>query len=573
MKDAYYLTLKKENKQLKNQITSLNLFIRKLEEKIEASNQIIKIQEDKLQYFDSLKQNSNWFIKNCIRNLAISKNHRRYSEKMYNFCYSLHITSPKAYKLLKQVIPLPSKSTLYAKFSEPIREIKESLTTLNISQRLSYIDVNYFTNNIPVALSIDATVASPQPFSNVKIKNLFLLQIQPLCYEYKNIPFTLLTSENGQMNENIKLQIDDIVSQLSSHFKIVFKCTDGDQGTNIWHSQKFDEISKYLILNLSEIIKFIQFDQWPISDFLHILKNQRCRLFHNLSLIGNSEIISMNSFYDILHTKAFSDKSSLSKFNDKLALDVFSMKNTQTLMNLSKHSHFYYLLPFALWNTVLRSEILDLNTRKQILEIVYFIFTTEYFNLQFNYDRNISEKYKNNCERITFYTKIKLKRIINSIIGLYYALESYPNQLALNRISSHPIENTFGITRSMMQNKIGIDSFISSLTQTIFRSKILSDLKIKTPHHRKISDAGIHLTGLENKSIHCNFEQIKWEILNLRGSICNGIDFKYDKTVLKILIDFLANDSTMLTKGVAQNSVSGSGIVARNIASSNFNQY
>ena len=215
------LTLKKENKQLKNQITSLNLFIRKLEEKIEASNQIIKIQEDKLQYFDSLKQNSNWFIKNCIRNLAISKNHRRYSEKMYNFCYSLHITSPKAYKLLKQVIPLPSKSTLYAKFSEPIREIKESLTTLNISQRLSYVDVNYFTNNIPVALSIDATVASPQPFSNVKIKNLFLLQIQPLCYEYKNIPFTLLTSENGQMNENIKLQIDDIVPQLSSHFKIV----------------------------------------------------------------------------------------------------------------------------------------------------------------------------------------------------------------------------------------------------------------------------------------------------------------------------------------------------------------
>ena len=569
MKKANILQLQKENKHLRNQIKNLDMQIKKLEAKIQSfySHQEI------VQLNNVNEENYNWFIENCIHNQNVSKNHRRYSTKMFSFCFSLHITSPKAYKPLKQVISLPSKSTLYAKFSSSICRIKESLTTLDISQRLSQIDVKYFTNKIPIALSIDATVASSQPFTNVKIKNLFLIQIQPLCYEYKNIPFTILSSESGQINENIKLQINIIISQLSEYFQIIFKCTDGDQGTNIWHSYKFDEIYNNIYLSLSQIIKFIQFDQWPISDFLHLLKNQRCRLFHDVSLTGSSEIISLNNFYDILQTKSLSDKSNLSKFNDKLALDVFSIENTQTLMNLSKHSHFYYLLPFALWSAVLRSEYLDLTSRKQILEIVKCIFVMEYIKLQNNLDSNISEKYSKNCQRITFYTKMKLKRIINSIIGIYYALEYYPNHLALNRISSHPLENTFGNTRSIMQNKIGVDAFISSLTQIILRSMILSELKIKTDHYRKISDAGIHLTGLENRKINCNIERIKWELLNIRIAICNGTNFEYENTEIKKVIDFLAKDSSLQTKKVVQHTVSGSGIVARNFASSYFGQY
>ena len=227
----------------------------------------------------------------------------------------------------------------------------------------------------------------------------------------------------------------------------------------------------------------------------------------------------------------------------------------------------YYLLPFALWEVVLLSKNLSLFSRKRLLEITKFIFANEYKFLSLNSNKQFSEKFTKNATRISFYSKEKLRRILNTIIGLYFSLEYYPENLALNRISSHPLENTFGGTRMIMQNKIGINAFLSSLTRNIFRTNLLEDLNIELDMYRKVSDAGIHIIVNESININLDFEKIKHEISDLRYCISCNKCFNYQNTELKSLIEILLNDASIEMEKSPTCTVSGSSIVARNFAS------
>ena len=148
------------------------------------------------------------------------------------FCQALYITSPKAYKLLRKVISLPSKSTLFKEFSNSISEIKSCLIQEDIEQKGLLFNNLCLTEKIPVAIAIDATVASPNPaLSTSKINNVFLLQIQPLSHCFQNLPISIIPSNSGQMNEVIKSSFENILLQLTKKFDIIYKCSDGDQGT------------------------------------------------------------------------------------------------------------------------------------------------------------------------------------------------------------------------------------------------------------------------------------------------------------------------------------------------------
>ena len=236
-------------------------------------------------------------------------------------------------------------------------------------------------------------------------------------------------------------------------------------------------------------------------------------------------------------------------------------------MKNKKHSHFYYLLPFSLWGTVLHSKEIDLSTRKRILDIIKHIIFREYCQLYFNHSQELSEKFSKNIRSISFYSKDKLRRMINTIIGLYYALKNYPEKLALNRISSHPIENTFGITRSTMQNKHGVDVFISSLSRNTLKNQLLNELKIELTPSRKASDACVFLNGREVQHVNFDVNACKMEInkLGIRASIANNMNYEYKGTQLRTLIKCLSIDPSLKIGEKNNNSISGSSIVARNI--------
>ena len=518
----------------------------------------------------SITKEKNWFLYECVQNNNYFRN-RNYTDKMLKFCESLFITSPKAYKLLREVIALHCKTTLYEHFSKFTEDIKISLMKKHISEKQILFQNYGFTGKIPIAVSIDATVASPHPlFTSGNMNNIFLVQIQPLSHNYKSFPISIVPSDGGRINQNIKNILDNLLDELSYSYRVIFKCSDGDPGTNTWHNICFNQVLHMLEYPLNFIIQFIYFDKWPISDYLHIIKNVRCRLFHNLSLTPDSEIISFDDFYKIFKTKTFSDKTSLGKYNDKLAINAFSIKNLKYLMDGNYLSHFYFLFPFSLWGAFLHSSKLSLTIREKILEIVKFFMFIEYRYLDSNVSPEFQEKYSQNSERITFYSRNKIKRIINTIIGLYYALYAFPEKLSLNRISSHPIENTFGLTRSTMQNKIGVDVFISSLSRNILRNKILDELNIQPLSYRKVSDAGVFLNGNEKMNFDFNLDNVKSDIQNLRRAIASGKEFNFSQTELEKLINGLFQDSSLEFRESDNNSISRSSIHQRNIASSHF---
>ena len=553
--------LERENSYFKMRIANMQNTIKILEDKIDKLMKNLS---------SSITKEKNWFLYECVNNNNYFRN-RNYSDKMLKFCESLFITSPKAYKLLREVIALPCKATLYERFSKLTADIKISLMKQHISDK-QFLFPNYgFTEKIPIAVSINATVASPHSlFTSGNINNIFLVQIQPLSHNYKSFPISIIPSNGGRIDQNIKNMFDNILIELSNYFQVIFKCSDGDTCTNIWHNICFNHVLNLLDNPLDYIIQFIHFGKWPISDYLHIIKNMRCRLLHNLSLTPESEIISLDGFYNIFKTKTFSDKTSLAKYNDKLAINAFSIKNLKYLMNNNYLSHFYFLFPFSLWGAFLHSSKLNLVIRKKILEIMKFFMFLEYRYLDLNVSPKFQEKYFQDSERIAFYSRNKIKRIINTVIGLYYALSAFPEKLSLNRISSHPIENTFGVTRSTMQNKIGFDVFISSLSRNILHNKILDELNIQPLSYRKISDAGVFLNGNEKMNFDFNLEIVKSDILNLRQAIVSEKEYNFAHTELEKLIDGLFQDSSLDIREKDNNSISGSSIHQRNIASSYF---
>lgn len=65
--------------------------------------------DDEIDFQESVRNN---IIKDISENLAVPSNCRRYSTVTYKFSYILFNFSPKAYRYLRNVIPLPSKVSL-----------------------------------------------------------------------------------------------------------------------------------------------------------------------------------------------------------------------------------------------------------------------------------------------------------------------------------------------------------------------------------------------------------------------------------------------------------------------------
>ena len=55
---------------------------------------------------------SKTFYLEITKNLSLNKNYWRFSDETYEICCILYLSSPKCYKLLRQLLPIPSKSSL-----------------------------------------------------------------------------------------------------------------------------------------------------------------------------------------------------------------------------------------------------------------------------------------------------------------------------------------------------------------------------------------------------------------------------------------------------------------------------
>ena len=101
---------------------------------------------------------------------------------------------------------------------------------------------------------------------------------------------------------------------------------------------------------------------------------------------------------------------------------------------------------------------------------------------------------------------------MNSVLGLAHALKIYDN-VALDRIGTHVIENFFGNVRYNCNNYDSFENIMSAISYTIIRKRIFYKYQFRIQINKRANAGGIHLyeeneTGL----ISCNDS-----ILNIRN--------------------------------------------------------
>lgn len=218
------------------------------------------------------------------------KNRGRYSEQFYDFSQILYSLCAKSYRVLRQVLPFPSKNRLHNKYSMLIKNIKKSLTDLDFC--LDLISKYNITGECTLAIDafafrtfngsslgcssnsknfdqtmkqyLDEAIAeessneteteesSNDPATEESLNNKsptiivhrysygFIFLIVPLDYSFPPKIIHIKLSENGSYKEEID-QIAEFIKQKLRQIGIIplFQATDGDRGASQIHEVFF----------------------------------------------------------------------------------------------------------------------------------------------------------------------------------------------------------------------------------------------------------------------------------------------------------------------------------------------
>jgi rubrerythrin len=87
-----------------------------LEELLNAHDSVVQRLKDRMS--DADRGHLDWFLREIVQLGDKQPNRRRYSERMLEVAFTLHRQSPVAYETLRDLIALPSHTSLQTKFRE-----------------------------------------------------------------------------------------------------------------------------------------------------------------------------------------------------------------------------------------------------------------------------------------------------------------------------------------------------------------------------------------------------------------------------------------------------------------------
>jgi hypothetical protein len=300
-----------ENKHLK----------RVIEKAHDSANPIgqLDVDEDDEEEDDDDRSNINVDLSHAIIHelstlVDIAPRQRRFSPELYKICSCIQTVSPAAYRILREVLPLPSYQAIDHQWRSRRELIKSCLTDAGKVPTLlgDYRSRHQIpdTDRIPCTLSFDATSVSQTGITNLRnVQHCFAFMLLPLSH---SLPHSLIHSNphpSGKIDQKILETRDSLCAALDeSGFSCTFYATDGDNGMSPYHKETFEKfepfeatesletIVNHLTSNRQEPLKL-----WPIPDFLHLLKNSRSRIVRGtLAFDSQSKEISGESLNQIL---------------------------------------------------------------------------------------------------------------------------------------------------------------------------------------------------------------------------------------------------------------------------------
>jgi hypothetical protein len=413
---------------------------------------------------------------NCDR----APSRHRYLPETLSFAFAAHVFSATCYRFIREILDLPSEQTLRELTRESVTTIKVSLTDVDLAGSLvaPYLDdYSSLLGTAPLrcrlcidAFSIDPTARTTyDPHKPNACKDCFLFQLTPLDRRFRVLPIHIHPASNGVASQAFRVYADKViekVSQADTRIIINFISVDGDEGYNDYFEATFNLITDFLkraeFGNLFCDFILSQRRFW-ISDWLHLMKNARTKLFDARIVINpqnRSAAATMDGiakYFDLSPT--FTDNSPLGKMRDCYPLDLFTLRRAHILFERGNNiNEFLYIFIMALWSEAIENRLFSWEHRIAILETLMNYFYVQYEYIMKKKYSGVAQKRTSSNSYVTFVSKKKLQRFLCTLAGQYTGILLEDPNLGLDRIGSHTEENFIGNIRSICHCDNRIDN-------------------------------------------------------------------------------------------------------------------
>jgi hypothetical protein len=289
-----------------------------------------------------------------------------------------------------------------------------------------------------------------------KYNNAFAFMVQLVHPNLKSFVVHVRPHPQGSLGkegECYSLYLAQILQR--AHVQILTFATDGDRGHPAYQQALFSNYREVLEDGLQSICDHCfqaQADPiggaartiWWVADPFHCFKCQRCRLQGNLSLCPGEPVLNAALLNASLNLRqCLTDLRGASKMNDVFAIILFSVEDLLTLA-MEEHLNVYGaydLMPFVLWYAVISIEDLGRDLRFTLLAVAFHIFRNW---LRITVEQTRGKNRNPKLPGAKFFAEvIDLIRDLNLIIFLSHTVRDY-NELSLNHMRTHSVENLFG---------------------------------------------------------------------------------------------------------------------------------
>jgi hypothetical protein len=274
--------------------------------------------------------------------------------------------------------------------------------------------------------------------------------------------------------------------QLPNPIQVLFVATDGDKWyTSAEEAQFAQWFPCYWANGLSECFNIIKrLAPFFIADFLHLAKNVRSRILTYIPILQyqNRQIpIEGKVMEEILHLDpVFTDRSNTGKMTDSYPLALFRLPHVITLFRAGRCGEAVYLLPWILAMIAFRSDAISKSTRIFLLELTLALFAKLYADL-LQEGHGLKEQ-GTAGDRVCPLKRITLIRAMETIIGLIHALVVLDCDVPLDRMSTHPLENFFGLLRRLLNDCNKFDELLHAAA----RNAVVTEIYHSLDHPRDV---------------------------------------------------------------------------------------
>jgi hypothetical protein len=423
---------------------------------------------------------------------------KKIDDLLKNIAFVLLSYSFTGYEFLKRYIPLPCRNTIYAQFIPRIVLMQKQLTECGeIASILQKRQPFVYCSVALDAISLDNYFIG----RSIKKKchpNAFVFHGMPLTTEERCFPLHVMPNKSGSATDDVKSRIMEVLHSLSnSGIQVLFVATDGDPGYQKFHDEQFtiwESVFREFGFEKAceEVLKIrsSQGKSFFITDFLHLVKTIRNRLLKYILafLCGDLEFTALWTVIDeYFHLgPVFSDDTGVGKMRDAYAIALFRLEYVIELFKRNAFAEALVLLPWSLMFICFRSPGLSNATRLFILELVaHLLFHfLDQDNLHLPEQGPVQSK-------VRAFKKSTLKRGLNTVIGLASALMTYGSALPLDRLTTHPLENFFGLMRRLLHDCNSYEEVLRAMA----RNSVINEVFIKLHHPLEIAQRA-NLSGV-----------------------------------------------------------------------------